>query len=65
LARHGERAGALRDAAAVHTIPSVRNEVVIQGRLNGVPVEWVLDTGAERTGISFRGVAEFPRLRGS
>ena len=43
------------DAAAVHTIPFklVRNKVVIQGRLNGAQVEWVLDTGAERTGISF------------
>jgi tetratricopeptide (TPR) repeat protein len=43
------------DAAAVHTIPFklVRNKVVIQGRLNGAHVEWVLDTGAERTGISF------------
>ena len=43
------------DAAAVHTVPFklVRNKVVIQGRLNGAHVEWVLDTGAERTGISF------------
>lgn len=31
----------------------VRNKVVVQGRLNGQAVEWVLDTGAERTGISF------------
>jgi predicted aspartyl protease len=44
-----------RDAAAVHTVPFklVRNKVVVQGRLNGQHVEWVLDTGAERTGISF------------
>ena len=43
------------DAAGVHTVPFklVSNKVVIQGRLNGAPVEWVLDTGAERTGISF------------
>jgi hypothetical protein len=42
------------DAANVHTVPFklVRNKVVVQGRLNGSPVEWVLDTGAERTGIS-------------
>jgi Flp pilus assembly protein TadD len=43
------------DAADVHTVPFklVRNKVVVQGRLNGAAVEWVLDTGAERTGISF------------
>ena len=42
------------DAADVHTVPFklVRNKVVVQGRLNGAPAEWVLDTGAERTGIS-------------
>jgi Flp pilus assembly protein TadD len=42
------------DAAGVHTVPFklVRNKVVVQGRLNGAAVEWVLDTGAERTGIS-------------
>jgi Flp pilus assembly protein TadD len=31
----------------------VRNKVVVQGRLNGVPVDWVLDTGAERVGVTF------------
>src|SRR5688572_17843006 len=43
-----------RDAKAAHTLPFklVRNKVVVQGRLNGLGVEWVLDTGAERTGIS-------------
>src|SRR5688500_14257297 len=50
-----------RDARGVHTVPFklVRNKVVLEGRLNGQSVEWVLDTGAERTGIShelaFRG----------
>jgi hypothetical protein len=41
--------------ARPHSVPFklVRNKVVVQGRLNGTPVEWVLDTGAERTGISF------------
>ena len=43
------------DAEGVHTVPFklIRNKVVVQGRLNGTSVEWVLDTGAERTGISF------------
>jgi Flp pilus assembly protein TadD len=43
------------DAAGVHTVPFklIRNKVVVQGRLNGTRVEWMLDTGAERTGISF------------
>ena len=43
-----------RDAQAAHTLPFklVRNKVVVQGRLNGQRVEWVLDTGAERTGVS-------------
>jgi cytochrome c-type biogenesis protein CcmH/NrfG len=42
-------------SSGVHTLPFklVRNKVVVQGRLNGQPVEWVLDTGAERTGVSF------------
>lgn len=42
------------DAGKVHTIPFklVNNKILVQGRLNGMPVEWVLDTGAERTGIS-------------
>ena len=43
------------DAAAVHTVPFklVRNKVVVQGRLNGQPVEWVVDTGAERTSVTY------------
>ena len=42
------------DAAQAHTVPFklVRNKVVVQGRLNGAAVEWVLDTSTERTGIS-------------
>jgi Flp pilus assembly protein TadD/predicted aspartyl protease len=42
------------DANRAHTLPFklVNNKVVVLGRLNGVQVEWVLDTGAERTGIS-------------
>jgi Flp pilus assembly protein TadD/predicted aspartyl protease len=42
------------DAGQVHTMPFklVNNKILLQGSLNGVPVEWVLDTGAERTGIS-------------
>jgi Flp pilus assembly protein TadD len=42
------------DANRVHTVPFklVNNKIVVLGRLNGVRVEWVLDTGAERTGIS-------------
>jgi tetratricopeptide (TPR) repeat protein len=44
-----------RGARGVHVVPFklVRNKVVVQGRLNGQAVEWVLDTGAERSGISF------------
>ena len=30
----------------------VNNKILVIGRVNGVQVEWVLDTGAERTGIS-------------
>lgn len=43
-----------RDASRSHSVPFklVRNKVLLQGRLNGMPVEFVLDTGAERTGIS-------------
>src|SRR5688572_9811367 len=43
-----------RDERAMHIVPFklVRNKVVVQGSLNGQRVEWVLDTGAERTGIS-------------
>jgi len=42
------------DANRTHTLPFklVNNKIVVLGRLNGVEVEWVLDTGAERTGIS-------------
>jgi Flp pilus assembly protein TadD len=42
------------DANRTHTVPFklVNNKIVVLGRLNGVQVEWVLDTGAERTGIS-------------
>jgi len=42
------------DAGVSHVVPFklVSNKVIVQGRLNGVGVEWVLDTGAERTGIS-------------
>ena len=42
------------DATEVHSVPFklVNNKIVVIGRLNRVRVEWVLDTGAERTGIS-------------
>ena len=42
------------DTNRAHTLPFklVNNKIVVLGRLNGVQVEWVLDTGAERTGIS-------------
>jgi Flp pilus assembly protein TadD len=42
------------DASEVHSLPFklVNNKILILGRLNRVQVEWVLDTGAERTGIS-------------
>jgi Flp pilus assembly protein TadD len=42
------------DATSTHTLPFklVNNKIVVLGRLNGMQVEWVLDTGAERTGIS-------------
>jgi hypothetical protein len=50
--------------ARPHTVPFklVRNKVVIQGRLNGQRVEWVLDTGAERSGVS-SAVAAAARIR--
>ena len=43
-----------RDAAELYNVPFklVKNKVVVQGRVNGTRVDWVLDTGAERTGIS-------------
>ena len=52
------------DAGGVHTVPFklVRNKVVVQGRLNGLAVEWVLDTGAERTGVS-QALATSARIR--
>ena len=42
------------DANEVHSLPFklVNNKILVLGRLNRVQVEWVLDTGAERTGIS-------------
>jgi hypothetical protein len=53
-----------RDQRVVHVVPFklVRNKVVVQGRLNGQGVEWVLDTGAERTGVS-RDLAYRARIR--
>jgi len=43
-----------RDAAALFDAPFklIKNKIVVQGRINGSRVDWVLDTGAERTGIS-------------
>ena len=48
-----------KDAAALHSVPFalIKNKIVVQGRINGARVEWVLDTGAERTGISFETAA--------
>ena len=42
------------DGARAHRLPFklVNNKILVVGRLNGVRVEWVLDTGAERTGVS-------------
>ncbi len=42
------------DASEVHSLPFklVNNKILVLGRLNRVQVEWVLDTGAERTGVS-------------
>jgi Flp pilus assembly protein TadD/predicted aspartyl protease len=44
----------MEDANRAHTVPFklVNNKIIVLGRLNGVQVDWVLDTGAERTGIS-------------
>jgi Flp pilus assembly protein TadD len=41
-------------ASRVHTIPFklVNKKIVVVGRLNGARVEWIVDTGAERTGVS-------------
>jgi hypothetical protein len=43
-----------QDAGQLHTVPFklVKNKIVLPGRVNGARVDWVLDTGAERTGIS-------------
>jgi predicted aspartyl protease len=53
-----------QDPARTYTMPFklVRNKVLVQGRLNGAPVDWVLDTGSERVGVSFD-VAARARLR--
>ena len=45
------------DADAVdrlHRVPFrlVNKKIVLRGRVNRMPVEWVLDTGSERTGVS-------------
>jgi predicted aspartyl protease len=50
----GRQPLAISNADAFCTVPFklVRNKVLVQGRLNGVGVEWVVDTGAERTGVS-------------
>ncbi|MBI4887654.1 MAG: aspartyl protease family protein [Acidobacteria bacterium] len=42
------------DVARVHRIPFklVDKKIVLQGRVNRTPVEFVLDTGSERTGLS-------------
>ena len=52
------------DETRPHTVPFklIRNKVVVQGRLNGQRVEWVVDTGAERSGIS-GAVAAAARVR--
>jgi Flp pilus assembly protein TadD len=52
------------DAKQVHTLPFklVNNKILVLGRLNGLQVEWVLDTGAERTGIS-PDIASAARIR--
>ena len=41
-------------AGRVHRIPfrMVNRKIVLQGRVNRTPVEFVLDTGSERTGVS-------------
>lgn len=43
-----------RSAGRVHRVPFklVNKKIVLRGRLNNVGVEFVLDTGSERTGIS-------------
>ena len=39
---------------APRSVQAVERKIVVQGRVNGVPVDFVLDTGSERTGISRR-----------
>ena len=41
-------------AGRVHRVPfrMVNRKIVLQGRVNRTPVEFVLDTGSERTGVS-------------
>src|SRR5688572_21558189 len=43
-----------RTAGRVHRVPFklVNKKIVLRGRLNNVGVEFVLDTGSERTGVS-------------
>jgi Flp pilus assembly protein TadD len=54
LRSFGQRPPLATAEAAFHTMPFklVRNKVVVPGRVNGASVEWVVDTGAERTGVS-------------
>jgi hypothetical protein len=54
FSRHPPLEVSAEDASEVHVLPFklVNNKILVPGRLNGVQVEWVLDTGAERTGIS-------------
>ncbi len=42
------------DPARLHRVPFrlVNKKIVIRGRVNRLPVEFVLDTGSERTGVS-------------
>ncbi len=42
------------DALELHVVPFklIKNKVVVQGRINDRQLDFVLDTGAERTGIS-------------
>jgi Flp pilus assembly protein TadD/predicted aspartyl protease len=42
------------DPARLHRVPFrlVNKKIVVRGRVNRVPVEFVLDTGSERTGVS-------------
>ena len=44
----------MEDAAGLHRVKFrlVNNKIVLQGRVNWTPVEFVLDTGSEHTGLS-------------